>query len=339
MLNKGLRAAWQGEAEASLLEMRQYYTVSEQQAGQRLDRIIASFLSITRSQAKILIDQAHVSVNGVPKKAGYVVRANEQLSALPLPKAPLIAVPQAIPLDIVYEDESLVAINKPAGLVVHPAPGRWQGTVVNALLFRWGWPDSGPSLRPGIVHRLDKDTSGVMLVAKNQCIGEQLARQFQARQIHKTYCAVVVGYLTAPAGEIALPIGRHPTERKKMSVHARHSRSALSRYQVVAESQGVSFVRLFPETGRTHQLRVHMAALGHPLVGDGVYGLPASKLGSAPDIVQGFSRQALHAEAIQFCHPVREEMMTLRAPYPADIVALLAALGVFAEGENGHVLN
>jgi 23S rRNA pseudouridine1911/1915/1917 synthase len=339
MPNKGLGAAWQGEAEASLPEVRQRYTVSEQQAGQRLDRIIASFLSITRSQAKVLIDQAHVSVNGVRKKAGYVVRANEQLSALPLPEAPTIAVPQAIPLDIVYEDESLVAINKPAGLVVHPAPGQWRGTVVNALLFRWGWTDSGSSLRPGIVHRLDKDTSGVMLVAKNQRVCEQLARQFQARQIHKTYCAVVVGHLAAPAGEIAFPIGRHPTERKKMSVHARHSRSALSRYQVVAESQGVSFVRLFPETGRTHQLRVHMAAFGHPLVGDGVYGLPASKLGNAPGIVQGFSRQALHAEAIRFCHPVREEMMTLRAPYPADLVALLAALGISAEGENGHVLN
>jgi 23S rRNA pseudouridine1911/1915/1917 synthase len=152
-----------------------------------------------------------------------------------------------------------------------------------------------------------------MLVAKNQRVCEQLARQFQARQIHKTYCAVVVGHLAAPAGEIAFPIGRHPTERKKMLVHARHSRSALSRYQVVAESQGVSFVRLFPETGRTHQLRVHMAAFGHPLVGDGVYGLPASKLGNAPGIVQGFSRQALHAEAIRFCHPVREEMMTLRS--------------------------
>lgn len=337
MPNKGLRAAWQGEA--SLPEVRQHYTVSEQQAGQRLDRITASFLSISRSQAKILIDQAHVSVNGARKKAGYVVRANEQLSALPLPEVPTIAVPQAIPLDIVYEDESLVAINKAAGLVVHPAPGQWQGTVVNALLFRWGWADSGSSLRPGIVHRLDKDTSGVMLVAKNQRVCEQLARQFQARQIHKTYCAVVVGYLAVPAGEIALPIGRHPTERKKMSVHARHSRSALSRYQVVAESQGVSFVRLFPETGRTHQLRVHMAALGHPLVGDGVYGLPESKLRNTPGIVQGFSRQALHAEAIRFCHPVREEMMTLRAPYPADLVALLAALGISAEGENGHVLN
>jgi len=319
-----------------------HYTVSEQQAGQRLDRIIAGFSSVSRSQAKVLIDQAHVWVNGVVKKAGYLVRANEQLSVLPLPARPTVAVPQAIPLDILYEDEALAAINKPAGMVVHPAPGQWQGTVVNALLFRWGWTDSGPpfpSLRPGIVHRLDKDTSGVMLIAKNQRIGEQLARQFQERQIRKTYCAVVVGHLSPPAGEIALPIGRHPTERKKMSVHARRSRSALSRYRVMAEAEGVSFVRLFPHTGRTHQLRVHMAALGHPLIGDRIYGLPASKLGGTPDIVQGFPRQALHAEAIQFRHPLKDEMMTVSAPYPADLAMLLAGLGVSPRKENGHVLN
>ena len=320
-------------------DVGQHYAVSEQQAGQRLDRIIASFLSVSRSQAKVLIDQAHVWVNGATKKAGYLVHANEQLSVLPLPATPTVAVPQAIPLDILYEDEALAAINKSAGMVVHPAPGQWQGTVVNALLFRWGWTDSGPSLRPGIVHRLDKDTSGVMLVAKNQRIGEHLARQFQARQIHKTYCAVVVGHLSAPAGEIALPIGRHPTERKKMSVHARRSRSALSRYRVVAEAEGVSFVRLFPHTGRTHQLRVHMAALGHPLIGDSVYGLPASKLGGTPNIVHSFPRQALHAEAIQFRHPLKDKMMTLRAPYPADLTALLVGLGVCPGKENGHVLN
>ena len=338
MSDTGLNVSSQEKTYTSS-DASQHYAVSEQQAGQRLDRIIASFLSVSRSQAKVLIDQAHVWVNGITKKAGYLVRANEQLRVLPLPVAPTVAVPQAIPLDILYEDEVLAVINKPAGMVVHPAPGQWQGTVVNALLFRWGWTDSGPALRPGIVHRLDKDTSGVMLIAKKQRIGEHLARQFQDRQIHKTYCAVVVGHLAAPAGEISLPIGRHPTERKKMSVHARRSRSALSRYQVVAEAEGVSFVRLFPHTGRTHQLRVHMAALGHPLVGDRIYGLPGSKLGGTPEIVQGFPRQALHAEAIQFRHPLKDEMMILCAPYPADFVALLAGLGVSPRKENGHVLN
>ena len=316
-----------------------HYTVFGQQAGQRLDLIIASFLSVSRSQAKVLIDQAHVWVNGTPKKAGYLVRGNEQLSVLPLPDTPTVAIPQAIPLDILYEDESLAAINKPAGMVVHPAPGQWQGTVVNALLFRWGWADSGPSLRPGIVHRLDKDTSGVMLVAKNQGISEQLSRQFQERQVHKTYCAVVVGHLAASVGEIALPIGRHPTERKKMSVHARRGRPALSRYQVVAEAAGVSFIRLFPRTGRTHQLRVHMAALGHPLIGDRVYGLPGSKLGRVSGLVQDFPRQALHAKAIQFHHPLKKEMMTLHAPYPTDLTELLTGLEISLRKENGSILN
>ena len=301
----------------------QHYTVSEQQAGQRLDRIIASFTSVSRSHGKVLIDQAHVWVNGRRKKAGYPVRAKDQVSVVLVQDTPLVAAPQAIPLDVLYEDEALAAINKPAGMVVHPAPGQWEGTVVNALLFRWGWTGSGLTLRPGIVHRLDKDTSGVMLVAKKQRIGEHLARQFQDRQIHKTYCAVIFGHPVAPAGEIALPIGRHPTERKKMSVHARRGRAALSRYQVVAEAEGVSFIRLFPQTGRTHQLRVHMASLGHPVIGDRVYGLSASKLGGTPDIVRDFPRQALHAEAIQFRHPVKDEMMTVCAPCPADITALL----------------
>lgn len=336
----GLKVSSQEKTHSPSLDVSRHFAVSEQQAGKRLDRVIASFASVSRSQGKVLIDQAHVWVNGrQKKKAGYLVRANDQLSVLLLHDPPTVAVPEAIPLDVLYEDEALAAINKRAGMVVHPAPGQWKGTVVNALLFRWGWTDSGTSLRPGIVHRLDKDTSGVMLVAKKQRIGEHLARQFQDRQIHKTYSAVVVGHLVAPAGEIALPIGRHPTERKKMSVHARHSRAAVSRYQVVAEAEGVSFVRLFPQTGRTHQLRVHMAALGHPVIGDRIYGLPPSKLARTPDIVQGFPRQALHAEAIQFRHPLNDEMMTVCAPYPPDLTALLAGLGVSPGKENGHVFN
>ena len=199
---------------------------------------------------------------------------------------------------------------------------------MNALLFRWGWRDSGHSLRPGILHRLDKDTSGVLLVAKDESSTEHLARQFRARQVHKTYGAVAVGRFRAQTGRIELPIGRHPTDRKKMSVHARHSRAALSRYQVVAEAQGLSFVRLFPTTGRTHQLRVHMAALGHPLVGDQVYGPAQARLGGAPAVAQTFGRQALHAEAIRFSHPVQGRMMTVRAPYPPDMRALLGAMGV-----------
>lgn len=325
--------------QASTAESTRRFVVSAEHGGQRLDRVVASVLNSSRSQAKVLIDQARVVVNGEAKKAGYCVRVDDKLWVDPLPAAPTKATPQAIHLDVLYEDEVILAINKPSAMVVHPAPGQWHGTVVNALLFRWGWDDSGPSLRPGILHRLDKDTSGVLLVAKDEITAERLARQFQACQIHKTYGAVAVGHFRTQAGQVELPIGRHPTDRKKMSVHARHSRSALSRYQVVAEAQGLSFVHLFPETGRTHQIRVHMAALGHPLVGDQVYGPAPSRLRGAPVVAQTFSRQALHAEAIRFYHPVRERTMTVRAPYPPDMRALLSAMGCRTPTERGAGLN
>jgi 23S rRNA pseudouridine1911/1915/1917 synthase len=193
--------------------------------------------------------------------------------------------------------------------------------VVNALLFRWG-RETTPSLRPGIVHRLDKDTSGVLLVAKEERALERLTYQFKERQVHKTYAAVVIGRFSTPTGEIAWPIGRHPTDRKKMSIHARHGRSALSRYQVVAEGDGISLVRLYPETGRTHQLRVHLAALGHPIVGDQVYGSPNAAR-ALPPIARTFSRQALHAESLRFHHPITGAEETVVAPYPADFAQLL----------------
>ena len=304
------------------------FVVSADYGGQRLDRVVASVLNVSRSQAKVLIDRARVVVNDEAKKAGYCVRVDDRVCAAPLPAVPTKAIQQAIHLDVLYEDEVILAINKPPAMVVHPAPGQWHGTVVNALLFRWGWANSGSSLRPGILHRLDKDTSGVLLVAKDEISTERLARQFQARQIHKTYGAVAVGHFRTQIGRVELPIGRHPTDRKKMSVHARHSRPALSRYQVVDEAEGLSFVHLFPETGRTHQLRVHMAALGHPLVGDRVYGSAPSRLRGAPAVAQTFPRQALHAEAIRFYHPGQERTMTIRAPYPPDMRALLRAIGV-----------
>jgi 23S rRNA pseudouridine1911/1915/1917 synthase len=254
-----------------------------------------------------------------------LLHAQEEIEVLPLPEVPAAAVPQDIPLDVLYEDEYLMGINKPAGMVVHPASGQGQGTVVNALLFRWGQAELADTLRPGIVHRLDKDTSGVLLVAKDLRTQEQLARQFKDRHVHKAYMAVVVGHFSASTGEIALPIGRHPVDRKKMSVHARRSRAAVSRYQVVAESDGVSLVRLFPETGRTHQLRVHLAAIGHPIVGDKVYGTPRALRNCAPAAAT-FPRQALHAAAIRFRHPASGAMLTIRAPYPADFSQLLTAL-------------
>lgn len=303
----------------------QRFVVPRSQAGQRLDCVLAALAATTRSHIKLLIEQNRVRVAGQLKKAGYLTHAQEEIEVLPLPPLPMTVVPQEIPLHILYEDEFLTAINKPAGMVVHPAPGQWHGTVVNALLSRWGQGEV-KELRPGIVHRLDKDTSGVLLVAKDHQTLERLAQQFKERQVHKTYMAVVAGRFSVPAGEITLPIGRHPVDRKKMSTHARRSRAAVSRYRVIAESDGVTLVRLFPETGRTHQLRVHLAAIGHPIVGDSVYG--SQKAVRDLSEVSTFPRQALHAESIRFRHPVSGELLSIHAPYPTDFARLLTAIGL-----------
>jgi len=301
------------------------FIVSPGLVGQRLDRALAKLTAATRSHIKMLIEHECVHVAGVVQKAGYALRLGDVIEIAPLVEPLAAAVPQKIALEILYEDDFLAAINKPAGMVVHPAPGQWQGTVVNALLAYWGWQESPASLRPGIVHRLDKDTSGVLLVAKDHQTQERLAAQFKERRIHKEYVAVVVGRFSALQGEIALPIGRHPSDRKKMSVHARHSRAAVSRYQVISQAQAMSLLRLFPETGRTHQLRVHLAAIGHPIVGDAVYGTRAM-LRDLPPEGREFPRQALHAAAIEFCHPATQHPLAIVAPYPADLARLIETL-------------
>ena len=291
----------------------QHFQIPLTQVGQRLDLVVASLAEISRSQAKLFIKRGHVLVDGTPQKASYPVRSGEILDIAPLLSPPTTATPEDIPLDILYEDDSLAAINKPPGMVVHPAPGQWHGTVVNALLSYWGWKVAEASLRPGIVHRLDKDTSGVLLVAKNQTTLEALAGQFKARHVRKTYRAVVVGCLPQPEGEIFFPIGRHPQDRKKMSIHARKTRPAVSRYEVLESRRNVSLVQLFPKTGRTHQLRVHLAALNHPIIGDELYGSRRMEKTLPPEI-RHFPRQALHAEAIEFMHPQDHTAMTIRAP-------------------------
>jgi 23S rRNA pseudouridine1911/1915/1917 synthase len=299
--------------------------------GQRLDRALAQMTAATRSHIKTLIEHDRVRVAGEVKKAGYILRPGEEIEVLPLADPPAEAIPQDLPLDIVYEDEFLAAINKPPGMVVHPAPGQWQGTVVNALLARWGWQERrSNALRPGIIHRLDKDTSGVLLVAKDPATQERLSAQFKERQVQKLYVAIVIGRLAQPRGEIDLPIGRHAVDRKKMSVHARRSRTAVTRYHVIGEAFGISLVRLFPQTGRTHQLRVHLAALGHPIVGDRVYGTPG-RFGDLPPALRNFPRQALHARAIRFCHPATQRLITLWAPYPEDLRRVFATLPFVAE--------
>jgi 23S rRNA pseudouridine1911/1915/1917 synthase len=312
----------------------QRFSVTADLAGQRLDIALAHLTSATRSHIKMLIAHACVRVAGEERKAGYVLRVGDEIEVRLIEEPPARALPQDLPLDILYEDEFFAAINKPPGMVVHPAPGQWQGTVVNALLARWGWQEAAPeNLRPGIIHRLDKDTSGVLLVAKDSTTQQRLSAQFKERHVHKLYVALVVGRLAQPRGEIHLPIGRHPSDRKKMSVHAHRSRAAVSRYQVVGEAMGVSLVRMFPETGRTHQIRVHLAALGHPIVGDLVYG-SVGRFADLPAALRDFPRQALHARAIRFCHPSTQQPLTLWAPYPEDLRRMFATLPFVIEEQS-----
>ena len=323
------------EENAAVLEAhKQIFVVSVDFDGQRLDLVLSQLTKKTRSQIKILIDDGRVWVNTALAKAGHLVKAGERLEIFPLPPTPSTVAPQDIPLEVLFEDEHLVAINKPPGMVVHPAPGQWEGTVVNALLFRWGWQEQTHPFRPGIVHRLDKDTSGVLLIAKNVQALERLSRAFKERQVHKTYLAVVVGRLRLTSGTIALSIGRHPVDRKKMSVRQHGGREAVSRYQVMAETKGLSLLCLSPETGRTHQLRVHMAAIGHPIVGDKTYGRKLDTLSHVP-LAQAFARQALHAEQIEFLHPVSGAPLCIRAPYPQDLLGLLAVFHSGVTSEKG----
>lgn len=300
-----------------------HFTVPPDYNGQRLDLVLARLVAETRSQIKTLIDEQRVRVGGTHKKAGYLVKSGEVIDVFLFSPTPSKAEPQDIPLDVLYEDEHIAAINKPPGMVVHPAPGQWEGTVVNALLFRWGWNEHTDNSRPGIVHRLDKNTSGVLLVAKNLQTLELLSRAFKERQVHKTYSAVVIGRPKTSTGTITLPIGRHPVERKKMAVVTQGGREAVSRYQVMAEAKAVSLLRLFPETGRTHQLRVHLTAIGYPILGDVVYGGNSRSLKGVELTVQTFPRQALHAEEIKFLHPRTGQSLCIRAPYPPDFNQLL----------------
>jgi 23S rRNA pseudouridine1911/1915/1917 synthase len=294
--------------------------------GTRLDRFLAGVAGIgTRSQAKLLIDADRVRVGGTSRKSAYLLRAGERVEVELPPAIGAGIVPEALPLSVLYEDEDLLAIDKPAGMVVHPAPGARGGTVVNALAHRLGTlAGVGDPGRPGIVHRLDRETSGVLLVARRAAALEYLARQFRDRTIQKRYLAVVRGRLEPASGMIDRPVGRHPRERQRMSVRSRRGRPALSRWTVLERFREATLIRLVPTTGRTHQLRVHLASLGHPILGDPVYG--ARRGGRVQVSGAVIRRQALHAEEIRFRHPTRGTEMAVRAPLPSDLQHLLAAL-------------
>ncbi len=292
---------------------------------QRLDRYLASRGSWgSRSQVQRLIELGDVEVDGEKAKASLLLRVGQTIIVTPAePQTPSIVEAEAIDLDIIFEDDQLMVINKAAGMVVHPAAGNWRGTLVSALLHHWGTTPPGlDALRPGLVHRLDKDTSGVLVVAKDARTLAELARQFRKREVEKQYVAVVWGRMRQARGVLDSPIGRSPKDRKRMAV--RHGgRSAVTEYEVITPGKTMTYVRLFPRTGRTHQLRVHLSALGHPIVGDAVYG--GVRRGTSTAVI---ARQALHAERLVFTHPGSGERLRFRARQPDDFVAARRACAV-----------
>ena len=293
-------------------------TILPQMEGQRLDKCLSDALQLTRSAVQNLLDTQMVTVDGKAVSKSYKVHAGEEIVVtLPDPE-PCAVVPENIPLDIVYEDNDLLVVNKPKGMVVHPAAGNPNGTLVNALLHHCQGSLSGINgvLRPGIVHRIDKDTSGLLIVAKNDISHQGLAEQIKAHTFTRIYEAVACGHFKVSQGTVHQPIGRHPTQRKKMAVIA-GGRDAVTHYTVIEEYRGYSHLKLQLETGRTHQIRVHMSHLGHPLAGDTVYGAAADKR------LQG---QCLHARVIGFIHPVTGEYMEFSSDLPEYFHTFLSAL-------------
>jgi len=298
---------------------------------ERLDRYLADQLSdLTRAQIKRLIDDGRVLLNGAPAKAAVKLRGGETLQIEIPPPAIIEALPEAIPLVILYEDSDLIVVDKPAGMVVHPAPGHVSGTLVNALLHHChDLAGIGGELRPGIVHRIDKDTSGVLVVTKNDLTHQHLAGQFKAHSIERRYLALIHGQLQSQQGTIDQPIGRHPTERKKMSQRSRQGRRAVTHWKVLQcfEADRLSLLELRLETGRTHQIRVHLSERQLPLVADPVYG-SAKRTNALEDPtlrkrVAQLGRQALHARLLGFVHPRTGEWIEFSSELPVDLAEIL----------------
>lgn len=295
----------------------------------RLDMVILAqeAIVLSRSQIRNLIVAGQVTVNGQSvAKPGHWVRESDVIAVmLPEPR-PLGLVAEDIPLDILYEDEHLLVLNKPAGMVVHPAPGHDEGTLVHALLHHCqSLSGIGGVQRPGIIHRLDRDTSGVMLVAKTDAAHQSLSAQLKTRELTRIYQAVVHGRFDALSGKIEAPIRRHHTDRKRMVVAQKDGRYALTFYQVLAQYAEHAWLRIELKTGRTHQIRVHLKYIHHPVVGDPVYGNSAK---NNLDML----RQALHAQSVTFTHPITQQRMTFETPLPEDMQRLLERLRVKGEG-------
>ena len=294
---------------------------TSEDSGARLDSFLAAQLEgVSRSAAARLLEEGRVLCGGRALGKSYRIAGGEELEVQLSEAAETEVAAQDIALDVVYEDEDVIVVNKPTGLVVHPAPGHPDGTLVNALLHHCGDSLSGVGgeKRPGIVHRIDRDTSGLIIAAKNDAAHLGLSAQLADHTLSRTYECLVVGNLREDSGTVDAPIGRHHTDRKKMTVTQRNSRHAVTHWEVIARYRGVTHVRCRLETGRTHQIRVHMAHIGHPILGDTVYG--------AKKAVPGLTGQCLHAAALRFIHPRTGEAVELRCPLPEEFTAYLKKL-------------
>ena len=301
--------------------MSEHIEITAEESGERIDALLARLVpELSRSAAQRLLEEGLVTLRGVPVKKNRRTEPGEVYAALlPEPELPEPE-PQDIPLDIVYEDADVVVVNKPRGMVVHPAPGHPDGTLVNALLWHCGESLSGVGgeRRPGIVHRIDKDTSGLIIAAKNDYAHLALSAQLADRSLSRVYEAVARGEFREESGTVDAPIGRHPTERKRMAVTERGSRPAVTHWEVIARYRGWTHIRCRLETGRTHQIRVHMAYIGHPLLGDMVYGAKKPE--------RGLEGQCLHARELKFLHPRTGEAIHLSTELPEYFQQVLASL-------------
>jgi len=300
------------------------FKITPQSTALRIDKYISENINLTRSAVQGLIENNCVLVNGKTVSKNYKTREGDEIEvSVPEPQS-MDTLPENIPLDIVYEDSDLLVVNKPKGMVVHPAHGNYTGTLVNALLFHCGDSLSGINgvIRPGIVHRIDKNTSGLLIVAKNDKSHVHLAEQIKAHSFTREYEAVATGYFKEKSGTVNAPIGRHKTDRKKMCVTYENSKNAVTHYEVIKQYSGYAHVKLVLETGRTHQIRVHLSYTGHPVLGDDVYGKP----------YRGIEGQCLHARKIGFIHPSTNQYMEFSSELPDYFRSVLNKLEKNAGG-------